>query len=146
MTGHYFFVNSYRSIYKNTVLQDVIHQKEFSKRSTPGLIPYCSKIIARQDRVKKTSVINSHDTRCSDFLPRYTNHGLCLTRNGASLNHILKPSSSIDNFKEIFNPLNSVTNVQNISMDSSDHQFGFLIDANRYKDLKRGVEWNNLGD
>ena len=31
-------------------------------------------------------------------------------------------------------------------MDSSDHQFGFLIDANRYKDLKRGVEWNKTSN
>ena len=92
--------------------------------------------------MKKISSMSNHDTRCSDFLPRYTNHGLCLTRNGANLKDILKPSSNIDSFIESFIPTNRTHQIENIAEDSSDHQFGFLIDGNRYKDLKRGMEWN----
>ena len=112
------------------------------KTTTETMIPYCGKIIAQQDRVKGTSSIHKYDTRCLDFLPRFTNHGLCLTRNGADLDDILKLSKNVKNFKEIFSSPHRAKTVKQISKDTAENQFGFLIDGNRYKDLKRGFDWN----
>ena len=135
-----------RNIVKELQHQDGFLDLSKSTLSVAGVIPYCSKMIAKQDRVKKTSLIENHDTRCFDFFPRFTNHGLCLTKNGANLTKILKNSKNLANFEETFHPSNANYELEYISKDSSNHQFGFLIDGNRYKDLKRGVEWNKTSN
>ena len=59
------------------IFKEFHHQNDFldlskSTLSVPGVIPYCSIMIAKQDRVKKTSSIDNHDTRCSEFFPSFS--------------------------------------------------------------------------
>ena len=37
-----------------------------------------------------------------------------------------------------------MNSIENISESSSEHEFGFLIDGNRFKDMRRGLDWNEL--
>ena len=78
---------------------------------------------------------------CSQFIPTYSNNGLCLTRNGAALGTKFRGNQHLTSFKNIFIPPIYNQTVTNIKDDQSGHHFTFIIDGNRYKDLKRGIDW-----
>jgi len=85
-----------------------------------------------------------HDANeaCSDFLPSFSNHGLCLTRNGEKAEHIFKTNSDLLAFQNAFIPHGYNRKVTKIDRDQSAHDFTFIIDGNNYKNLKRGDDWN----
>lgn len=79
---------------------------------------------------------------CSDFVPSFSNHGLCTTRNRAELNEIFRQSNHLSMFQKIFKPQNHETKVVGIEQDRSLHHFTFVMDRGTYKDFKRGIKWN----
>ena len=105
------------------------------------MIPICSQSFL-QTSLELTNEWQKVYEACSDFLPSYSNHGLCLTRNGRKLDTIYRTSEHLETFHKTFLPSRYQHEVRHISRDISRHHFTFIIDGNRYKDLKRGEEWN----
>ena len=81
-------------------------------------------------------------TDCADFSPSFTNEGLGFTRNGADLEKMYQTSNYIQDFKTtmLFNRSNP--NLKYVKGSGINNQYVFLINTNRYKDLKRGIKWN----
>ena len=102
------------------------------------MVPICSQSFLQED----IELTNGIYEACSDFLPSYSNHGLCLTRNGANLDTIYRTSEYLQIFNKTFIPSRHQQKTQNIPKPISRHHFTFIIDGNRYKDLKRGKNWN----
>ena len=115
---------------KNTAVNVKTSDFKFLQSWSASVVPVCM-----QDSF-------SLPTDCSDFIPSFTNEGLGYTRNGADLNVIYQPSTYIDNFKEkmLFNK--TATKVRRTKGSGINHQYSFLINANRYMDLRRGINWN----
>ena len=106
------------------------------------LVPICSQTLL-QRKAKLNHIRQDVDRTCSDFVPSLSNHGLCLTRNGASLDKIFTSNSHLSTFQNIFRPKQYHQEVENIKKDRSNHHFTFFMDGNSYKDLKRGMDWNS---
>ena len=79
---------------------------------------------------------------CADFMPSFTNEGLGFTRNNANLDIIYQPSAYMNDFKKTMLFNRNISTIRRIKGSGINHQYSFLINANRYKDLKRGVNWN----
>lgn len=104
-------------------------------------MPTCSQSLL-QTKIDSAHLHHAIDTACSDFVPSLSNHGLCLTRNGASLDTIFTFNSYMETFQSIFRPKKYHHEVQNINDERSSHHFTFFVDGNSYKDLKKGIDWN----
>lgn len=101
--------------------------------------------ICKQSMLQDEQIDNDQDGSmmiCSDFLPTITNHGICLTKNAASLNEIFKASDYISKFQGAFLPVQSQQKVKNIERDPLKHHFTILVDGNSYNYLERGKYWN----
>ena len=124
--------------YVNIETKDKLETKTTIKTSdyafmqpwTQSLLPICM-----QDSF-------SLPTDCSDFKPSFTNEGLGFTRNGADLDKIFYPSSYMNNFQRIMLYNKSTSNIRPIKGSGINYQYSFLVNAQRYKDLKRGIKWN----
>ena len=92
-----------------------------------SLVPIC----------KDSSVSPAKD--CADFRPSFSNNGLCFTRNGIPTDMMFKKTPYMDSFNNIM--LYGATNTEVLRNRGSgiQHQYSFLVDANRYKDLRRGL-------
>ena len=131
----------FSAVHLNGPMQYSFNRKEYNESLFTRLVPSCS-----QGMLQKQSHSNHMkqdvDLPCSDFLPSFSNHGICLTRNGATLDQIFKSNSHLSTFQSIFHPKQYHQKVQRISQDRSAHYFSFFLDGNTYKDLKRGMDWN----
>ena len=132
------FQLSFRLMMKNTSNASKPDLFDGQKNKTSlytTMIPLCHHIASE----------NQHgvmDFKCAEFIPAFTSHGLCLTRNGDSQDNIFQPSYYLDTFKETFLPEHFKQQVRYIGNKASARQFALMIDGNRYNDLKRGLAWN----
>ena len=83
---------------------------------------------------------------CTDFKPSVTNEGLCFTRNSGNFHKIFKPSQYVDEFKEIMLSGGENDSVKHNKGSGIQYQYTFIVDANRYNDLRRGNIWNKETD
>ena len=83
---------------------------------------------------------------CTDFKPSVTNEGLCFTRNSGNFDKIFKPSQYVDEFKKIMLSGGENDSVQHNKGSGIQYQYTFIVDANRYNDLRRGNIWNKETD
>ena len=117
--------------------------KRYMQSWFPRLVPNCGKNLLKKPN--KDRYVNENDgLKCSGFLPAFTNHGLCLTRNGINPDKIFNSIPYLNAFQSSFLFGNEKYEVKNMSSDLSDRRYSFVIDGNRYKDLKRGIEWNSM--
>ena len=126
----------------NTSVQYPFNRSQYNEYLFTRLVPICSNTLL-QTQTEANNQQNDVDMTCSDFLPSFTNNGLCLTRNGASLNQIFISNSHLRAFQTIFHPKHYNPSVKKIETDHSGYHFTFVLDANTYKDLKRGLDWNS---
>ena len=107
------------------------------------LLPIC-----KQSMLQDETFTSQDDSMmiCSDFLPTITNHGICLTKNAANLKEIFKTSDYLTKFQDTFYPTDSQHDIRAVERDLAKHHFTFLVDANSYKDLKRGKDWNTTSN
>ena len=104
------------------------------------MIPFCKE--AFLDTHKKSSNISTHTfDACSQFIPAFSNNGLCLTRNGARLETIFRKNLHLTNFQDVFIPQEYNQTIRYISEEQSGHHLTFFVDGNKYNDLKRGIDW-----
>lgn len=108
--------------------------------NTTRVIPICMRVHP-DDRTESDKGISSVQT-CSDFLPSFSNEGMCLTRNGLSMNDLIRRSKKLTAFKSIFYSSTVDNTVENISKRQAEYHLTFIIDGNRYNNLKRGKNWN----
>ena len=85
-------------------------------------------------------------TDCADFRPAFTNQGMCFTRNAGKIHEMFKTTEYMDAFKGTFTPKRGNEEIKFIKGSGIQHQYSFVIDANRYKDMKRGKKWNKTTD
>ena len=104
-------------------------------------VPICSQSFLGE-KLEPTAALPNVSTTCGEFVPSFSNHGLCLTRNADTQDKIFRTSSHLSTFNETFIPSGYVQEVQNISEDPLQHHFTFMVDGNSYKDLRRGQDWN----
>ena len=104
------------------------------------MIPVCQQALlnTHEDSIK---IFPDIFVACSQFKPFYSNNGLCLTRNGAELDKIFQKNDHLSSFEDIFVPRNYNQSVRKIREEPAGHHFTFIIDGNKYNDLKRGVYW-----
>lgn len=80
---------------------------------------------------------------CVDFTPSLGTNGLCFTSNGGKVDHMFFPSDYINNFKVIMLPDERHNDsTRSIKGSGTQNQYSFIVDANRYNDLRRGDNWN----
>ena len=84
----------------------------------------------------------SPPTDCTDFRPSFSNEGLCFTRNGAEVDTMYKKTPYMEIFKKIMIPGRINDTIISNKGSGIQYQYSFMVDANRYKDLKRGEVWN----
>ena len=108
--------------------------------NTTRVIPICMRL--HPDDKKKSDKSISIVQACSDFLPSFSNEGMCLTRNGLSMNDLIRRSEKLTAFESIFSSSNNNNTVENISKRQSEYHLTFIIDGNRDSNLKRGKNWN----
>ena len=79
---------------------------------------------------------------CADFVPSFTNEGLGFTRNGANIETMYRPSLYRKDFKTtmLFNQTNAY--LKFVKGSGINNQYTFLLNTNQYKDLRRGIKWN----
>ena len=82
------------------------------------------------------------DRICSDFVPSITNQGLCTSRNGDGIERIFRQSNHLSTFKKAFHPKKYKQQTERIEQDRTRQHFTFVMDRSTYKDMKRGMEWN----
>ena len=121
--------------------EQLFNQEKYDRVLLSRLLPICKQSMLQAKAIKRKGKRDNPMMICSEFLPTHSNHGFCLTRNAANLDKVFKPSEHLSTFQDIFYPSNSEHSVKNIQRDLSAHHFTFLVDANSYKDLKRGKEW-----
>ena len=83
------------------------------------------------------------DITCTDFVPSFSNQGLCLTRNGAKLDVLYHQNDYLRTFNKVFNIEEYQKEVSNIAEQPSEQHMSFIIDGDSFKNLKRrSSEWN----
>ena len=107
------------------------------------LIPICG-LLHPDDVLEADDISSGILKRCSEFVPSFSNTGLCLTRNGYKMDQLFKHTSHLGTFKETFLPKNVKHRVENISKKQSEYHFTLIVDGNRYNNLKRGKDWNSV--
>ena len=122
-------------------MQYPFHRKQYNELLFSRLVPIC-KQATLQTKAQSHYANKEVDMKCSDFLPSFSNHGICLTRNAANLDQMFTSNSHLSTFQSTFCPRHSYQEVENISRDRSKHYFSFFLDGNTYKDLRRGMDWN----
>jgi len=105
------------------------------------MVPICRQSFLQENLELTTEWENIYEA-CSDFIPSYSNHGICLTRNGATLDTLYKNNEYLQTFNKTFIPSRYQQEIHNIPRDISRRHYTFIIDGNRYKDLKSGKDWN----
>ena len=120
--------------------QSLYDKKKDKEMFFTKMIPFCKE--AFLDTHKKSSNIST-DTfdACSQFIPAFSNNGLCLTRNGARLETIFRKNLHLTNFQDVFIPQEYNQTIRYISEEQSGHHLTFFVDGNKYNDLKRGIDW-----
>ena len=109
------------------------------------LIPTC----IQRNLLSKFSPISADtsqndDSTCTDFIPSFSNHGLCLTKNGADLDTLFHQNEYLGTFKKVFNFQEYHKEIKNIAEQPSEQHMTFIIDGDSFKNLKRGSsEWNS---
>ena len=86
--------------------------------------------------------VNGIPKTCSDFIPSFSNDGLCLTRNGHKIDDLFKHTNRMTTFNKTFLSATSNPMVERISKKQSEYHFTFIVDANRYNNFKKGRYWN----
>ena len=114
----------------------------YEKEHFTRLVPGCSQSMLEAE-IKSNHFQHTAQKACSDFVLSYSNHGLCLTRNGGYLDAIFTASPHLSAFKRILRPKKFSKEVENSTNDPTKHHFTFFMDANSYKDMKRGIKWNS---
>ena len=104
------------------------------------MVPICEEALLDTND-ESVNIPSDEFDACSQFIPSISNHGMCLTRNGGKLDTIFKRSKYLSNFTGTFTPIRWINNVTQIKQDKSGHHFSFVVDGNKYKDLKRGPNW-----
>ena len=122
-------------------IEEVFHKERYDAMLFNRLVPICSKQFLRK-RLKFSGLFKDIDRTCSEFLPSFSNHGFCTTRNGDALSNLFRQNHHLEIFNKTFHPKNLQQEVENITKDRSLHHFTFVIDRSVYKDMKRGVKWN----
>ena len=69
-------------------------KKQYNEYLFTRLVPICRNSML-QNLAETNNRQNNLDMACSDFLPSFTNNGLCLTRRGANLSHIFTDNSDL---------------------------------------------------
>ena len=83
------------------------------------------------------------DHTCTDFIPSFSNHGLCLTRNAENLDEIFYPTDYLKTFKKVLNINEYHKKLKHISEQPSEQHVTFIVDGSSFKNLKRGSsDWN----
>ena len=117
------------------------NQTKYTENFFTNMIPICKEALL-DTNIESPRISPDQFDACSQFIPALSNHGLCLTRNGAALDSIFRKSNHLSSFQNVFVPRGYINKVANIKEDQSGHHFSFIVDGNKYKDLKRGTEWN----
>ena len=105
------------------------------------LVPICREFTLNEKK-RKGYILDVIDLKCIDFLPAFTNNGLCLTRNADAIDKVFKPNKHLQSFKQVFLSGRDEHNGTKVRKSGSGYKYAFVIDGNRYKDLKRGLDWN----
>ena len=122
-------------------MEDAFDKERYDALLFNRLVPICSKQFLRK-RLKFSGLFKDIDRTCSEFLPSFSNHGFCTTRNGYALSNLFRRNHHLETFNKTFYPKNIQQIVENIEEDRSLHHFTFVMDRSVYKDMKRGVKWN----
>ena len=132
------FQLSFRLMMKKTSAPskpDLFDAQKYKTSLYTKMIPLCHHIGSGHQHYVK-------DFKCSEFIPAFTSHGLCLTRNAESQDNIFQPSYYMDTFKKTFLHENFKQHVRYIGNEVSNRQFALVVDGNRHHDLKSGLSWN----
>ena len=124
----------------HTSVKRLLDMKKYQEMFFTKMIPFCEEAFLNTNG-KLVNISMDILSACFQFIPTYSNNGLCLTRNGASLETRFRENRRLSSFKDTFLPIKYNQSVKNIKEDQSGHHFTFLIDGNKFKDLKRGVDW-----
>ena len=134
-------LSSYSSVRSKTSIENIFDEKGYNSRHFNRLVPICSRSFLRK-KLKFSGLFKDIDRICTDFVPSFSNHGLCTTRNGEDLQNIFHKSDHLVTFLKSFHPKRYEQKVENITKDRAHHHFTFVMDRSTYKDMKKGMEWN----